>query len=301
MAKLAQAQIEQLSAVGAYLRQVRQEQGLSLDLVANQVFIRPALLKALEEGREDELPEPVFVQGFIRRYAEALGLDGQVLSQEFSVTPVDVLPDPGAAENGSSKGVVEPETRRSIKVLAKADTSRSAAGNRQIMLWAALGAVGLGLIIGLWNLFSSPRPVAVAPDPTVPAEDSGETAAAPEATTSSSTSEPPPAAEAEAEPEPEPLAVEESQPEAPVVVTVTVTDPSWLDVTVDGQKVLSETAKAGFVQTWTADRSIRVNAGNASGVEVAANGQDAVVLGNQGEVKTVTFTPEAEAQALPGQ
>ena len=80
MAKLAPTQIEQLQSIGAYLRQVRQEQGLSVDMLANQIFIRPALLQALESGQDAALPEPVFIQGFIRRYAEALGLDGQAIA-----------------------------------------------------------------------------------------------------------------------------------------------------------------------------------------------------------------------------
>ena len=119
MAKLAPSQIEQLHSIGAYLRQVRQEQGLSLDSIANQIFIRPVLLQALENGNDAELPEPVFVQGFIRRYADALGLDGQALSSEFAVTPVDVLPTPELLEQADTNGVVKPETRHSIRVLEK--------------------------------------------------------------------------------------------------------------------------------------------------------------------------------------
>ena len=91
MANLAPTQVEQLQRIGADLRQVRQEQGLSLDILANQIFIRPSLLQALETGRADQLPEPVFIQGFIRRYAESLGLDGRAISQEFTVMPPPVM------------------------------------------------------------------------------------------------------------------------------------------------------------------------------------------------------------------
>ncbi|MHC5720932.1 MAG: helix-turn-helix domain-containing protein, partial [Nostoc sp.] len=37
-------------------------------------------MEALEEERFEELPEPIFVQGFISRYGDALGLDGNALS-----------------------------------------------------------------------------------------------------------------------------------------------------------------------------------------------------------------------------
>jgi cytoskeletal protein RodZ len=92
VANLAPTQIEQLQKIGSYLCQQRQNQGLSLDFVANQTFIRPVILQALESGRYEDLPQPIFIQGFIRRYADSLGLDGKALSQEFSLVSPDLNP-----------------------------------------------------------------------------------------------------------------------------------------------------------------------------------------------------------------
>ena len=91
MSKLTPAQQEQLSSLGLYLQSVRKEQGRSAEEVATQIFIRPALLKALELGDLESLPEPVFIQGFIRRYGDALGLDGYVFAQQLDITLVSVL------------------------------------------------------------------------------------------------------------------------------------------------------------------------------------------------------------------
>jgi cytoskeleton protein RodZ len=41
----------------------------------------------MDEGKFERLPEPVFVQGFIRRYGDAVGLDGKQLALEFVVDP----------------------------------------------------------------------------------------------------------------------------------------------------------------------------------------------------------------------
>jgi cytoskeletal protein RodZ len=77
------AQTEQLKEIGAYLRQLRQEQSISTEEVAAKTFIPLRILKALEEGQPEHLPEAVFIQGFIRRYADVLDLDGAALAKTF--------------------------------------------------------------------------------------------------------------------------------------------------------------------------------------------------------------------------
>ncbi len=51
--------------------------------VAAKTYIRMGVLKALEDGQSDQLPEPVFIQALIRRYGDALGLDGTALAKTF--------------------------------------------------------------------------------------------------------------------------------------------------------------------------------------------------------------------------
>jgi cytoskeletal protein RodZ len=102
MNNLNPTQLEQLKKIGAYLRQLRQEQAKSTEEIATKTFIPSRLLKALEEGETEQLPEPIFIQGFIRRYAEALNLDGMTLAQSFptsflpikSETLVEEVPEP---------------------------------------------------------------------------------------------------------------------------------------------------------------------------------------------------------------
>ncbi|MEH2347595.1 MAG: helix-turn-helix domain-containing protein [Nostoc sp.] len=80
MTLLNQAQVEQLKEITTQLRQVRQEKCIRIEEIAAQTLIRAGVLQALEEERFEELPEPIFLQGFIRRYGDALGLDGNALS-----------------------------------------------------------------------------------------------------------------------------------------------------------------------------------------------------------------------------
>jgi cytoskeletal protein RodZ len=80
---LSEVQLEQLKQIGTYLRQARQEKSILIEKIAAQILIRSTLLQALEEAQLEELPEPIFIQGFIRRYADALGLDGNTLANTF--------------------------------------------------------------------------------------------------------------------------------------------------------------------------------------------------------------------------
>jgi cytoskeletal protein RodZ len=80
-------QAEQLADIGAYLQTVRQEANLSLEQINATTLIRPNLLMAIEAGQIQSLPEPIYIRGLIKRYADALGLDGAELAATFPVTP----------------------------------------------------------------------------------------------------------------------------------------------------------------------------------------------------------------------
>ncbi len=94
MTKFSAPQQNQLAQIGAFLRDNREKQSKSLEDIAICTYIRPQLLSGIETGNPDMLPEPIFVQGFIRRYGEALGLNGIELSQQFIVTSIPSTPRP---------------------------------------------------------------------------------------------------------------------------------------------------------------------------------------------------------------
>ncbi len=69
--------------VGNSLKIVRERQGLSLVDVAARTRIRRQHLDAIEGGRFTELPGPIYITGFLRTYAETLGLDPEQVVQNF--------------------------------------------------------------------------------------------------------------------------------------------------------------------------------------------------------------------------
>ncbi len=284
MAKLAPTQIEQLQGIGAYLCQVRQQQGLAVDVLANQIFIRPALLQALEAGQGAELPEAVFIQGFIRRYAEALGLDGQAIAQEFHVTPAAVPPTADLLVQPDANGAVKPAPT-AVRVAEPPEhlpTVRRSSGRREsrspLPLLLGLGALAVILGLGAWALWGrNSEPTSPANAPAVPLATDGP-----------------------AEDEPlEPLETNVRPPlEAPVVVSANVSDRAWLSVVADGQNVYEGVAEVGFEETWTAETSLVLTTGNAGGVELSINGDRPVGVGSNGAVRTLTFTPDSSVETV---
>jgi cytoskeleton protein RodZ len=70
--------------IGTSLREARLRQGIELPRVEADTKVRAKYLRALEEERFDVLPAETYVKGFLRTYAEYLGLDGQLYVDEFN-------------------------------------------------------------------------------------------------------------------------------------------------------------------------------------------------------------------------
>jgi cytoskeletal protein RodZ len=70
--------------IGSSLRDARVRQGLDFPDLEERTKIRPKYLRALEDERFDVLPAPTYVRGFLRSYADALGLDGQPFVDEYN-------------------------------------------------------------------------------------------------------------------------------------------------------------------------------------------------------------------------
>lgn len=71
------------ASVGDVLRHARQQTGYALSDVADVLRIRLRYLEAIEDGRFDDLPGSVYAVGFIRAYAEFLGLDTDEMVRRF--------------------------------------------------------------------------------------------------------------------------------------------------------------------------------------------------------------------------
>jgi cytoskeletal protein RodZ len=258
-------QQEQLKEIGAYLGQVRQEKSIRVEEIAAKTLIRQTFLEALEEGRFEDLPEPIYVQGFIRRYGDILGLDGTSLARSFAIN--FFLFD---SENDSSNVEKKPNLYIPLAV-------------PYILLLAAAS-------FGLFYILNPRRPTQpvsqkqnssiVAKQKTAPIPSSAKpkTLSSSIASTPTSTASPNPDANSTVE------------------VTLELQDKSWVQVKEDGKTAFEGNLEKGERKTWTAKKQLTIRSGNAGAVLVTANKKEPQILGNVGAIKEVTFTPEVNGQ-----
>jgi cytoskeleton protein RodZ len=71
------------TTIGQQLRQRREVRTLTIDQAASATRIRAHYLLAIESGEFASLPSPVHAKGFLRAYAEFLGLDAEPLLSEL--------------------------------------------------------------------------------------------------------------------------------------------------------------------------------------------------------------------------
>src|SRR5918992_335863 len=105
-----------MADIGATLREARTRQRIDISEIESETKIRAKYLRALENEEWDLLPGPTYVKSFLRTYAEALGLDGKLLIEEYKLrherlSDVEMQPirPPGAREprrrrRGSGRG-----------------------------------------------------------------------------------------------------------------------------------------------------------------------------------------------------
>src|SRR3954451_13463223 len=72
-----------MASIGETLREARMRQHLDIADVEDRTKIRAKYLRALEKEEFGMLPGSTFVKTFLRTYAELLGLDPQLLVEEY--------------------------------------------------------------------------------------------------------------------------------------------------------------------------------------------------------------------------
>jgi hypothetical protein len=70
--------------IGNSLREARERRGIDFAQAELATKIRGKYLRALEDEQFELLPAQTYVKGFLRTYAEYLGLDGQLYVDEFN-------------------------------------------------------------------------------------------------------------------------------------------------------------------------------------------------------------------------
>jgi DnaJ-class molecular chaperone len=68
---------------GSDLKKIRDELGVSLEEIAETVKVRMAYLRAIEEEQFEKAPSRIFLKGFVRAYAQYIGLDADTVAGRY--------------------------------------------------------------------------------------------------------------------------------------------------------------------------------------------------------------------------
>jgi len=106
-----------MNEIGLKLKEKREENGVSIEEVAEDLKMRPSQIISLEEGKKEDFKDVVFLKYFIRDYAKYLGLNSEELVDEFneflfdftSKIPIEEI-EKAKLNNVSKKEIVSPYT-----------------------------------------------------------------------------------------------------------------------------------------------------------------------------------------------
>jgi len=92
---------------GRYLQTIRLEKKISLEEVAQQTRIGVGNLLLIEQENHEQLPAQVYVKGFLRSYAKAVGADGDEVIRRYQSCLQDVqkISDPESSNKGNARGI----------------------------------------------------------------------------------------------------------------------------------------------------------------------------------------------------
>jgi cytoskeletal protein RodZ len=298
--------------LGEWLRQRREELGISLEQAEVETRIRRRYLVALETEDMDSLPDPFVGRGFLRNYAVYLGLDPAAAANRYAQIgappPPPVPPVDDSAFRADSFRPVPLHHMPGFR-----GRRRWVAG----LVVIAVAAVALLSWQGapwIYYWFNSAR-AALRPAATTPAVlATQESAAAPTlaittvtpagtrsaatatgAATDPATASPEPTLTLTWTPSPSP------SPSPPVYTGIFMelvfTGTSWTQVTVDGVRDFQGVLNADTYRSWYGEERIELRIGNAGVVQVTVNGQSLGTLGAPGEVVDRVFERAGEAWA----
>ena len=248
--KIKPIQQEKIIKIGSYLHQIRLEKDISLEAIAQKTLIPHRLLKAIESGTIEELPELFYTRALINKYAKELDISEIEELQDLSESPQNLSSQTKVANNRWYFPSFQ---------------------LKQFHLYWLYILVIIMSVKGITTLVERPvviNKIQVAKQ--IPLE-------------SPVTINSPPS-------EKSTTLVSQSATPQSAVVNITLRDRCWLKVIVDSKVEFEGTLPKGTNRTWIGKEQVTIRAGNAGGVFITFNDGQEKLLGKPGQVEEVTYT-----------
>lgn len=269
--------------IGQKLKMARESKGLSLGQIYDRTKISTANLEAIEAGDIDQLPEPVYVSGFIKRYAECVGLNGQNLTEEFRQASDDEedRAEKSAFGGWGGKAVAVQQQPIVHSSLSKAKIAPPKPSIAKLVFYPAFLIV---IIVGLISyLFYYQQQQFKAKDPSIVALEQSTSRFSP---ANVSTSD----AESEDKSDSESATSEAKDAEKDSKVSLTASKHVWIEVRAlsTGNSLFTGYLEAGDRRDYQDSQGLKIRAGNGGSLNVAFKGKNET-FGPSGKPLTRSF------------
>jgi cytoskeletal protein RodZ len=287
-----------MTDIGSQLRAAREAQGLTLEQAFKATRIKQSFLEAIEANQFQSLPGMVQARGFVRSYANFLGLDGEHLASLLDadktvktdirpmpaapkpiVTPpptapksvvqappkpaVVVAPKPAVAqpEKAAQTGGSRPPLKLPSLALNSSKPASSARPSGGIPTWALIAGAAVLFLLGLILVISALSATSETPAPADESNNVPNTIGLPTIDRTELT----------------------SASDGPVSITLKSGEHVWARITIDGLTAFEGMLDPNTVKDWQAAEQIIVETGNAAALTVVHQGQENV-LGERGQI-----------------
>ncbi|MGW3041298.1 helix-turn-helix domain-containing protein [Kitasatospora sp. NPDC001159] len=251
-------------SIGRVLSAARIEAGLTVDQVSTATRVRVPIVHAIEGDDFGCCGGDFYARGHIRSIARAVGVDGEALVARYD-----------AAHGGS------PAVKRPAAQLVDSGPIRVPRRSRPNWAAAMVAAIVAVVVLIGFNLVSGKGGHGTTGSASAPLPSGSGTGSVAPATPTVEPSAPAPSAAAIA-----------AVPADKVTVKLVAQGTSWVSaMDSNGKSLFQNNISDGQDQTFTDPKQIKLVLGNGGAVHAYVNGKDLGVLGKDGQVVHVTYTP----------
>lgn len=277
--------VEQTITIGEMLRNERLAKGIDFNQIYEATKVRKAYVEALENNDFKALPNMLVARGYMKLYAEFLGLDVNYFVDRFN----ELFPEEATGSNGP-RNPKEQDTKFNIfipkrQLVPTALRSMNSGGSIQFsmdsrvrinkkLVYNTSLTVGLVLLaIILSNIYFSNTIGSIKTNPRLDKD----------------------IQKLEAKVTPEVL--QQKKIFNKVTVLAKALNRNYVTVVMDGRLVFRGNMEAGNTKYWEADQYIRIKSSVPRNLEVAVNGENLVRMSDQLDIMEQTYYPLKEGEA----
>ncbi|MFA5361837.1 MAG: RodZ domain-containing protein [Candidatus Omnitrophota bacterium] len=266
-----------MESVGAKLKKIRLEKGISIEEVQKKTKIHPNILKAIEEDNFINL-SPVYVKGFLKIYCKFLGVDYSQYILEYSELekkPSEYAP---VQSRSTSVKLSSGSFSRIVNMLVKAAIF--------VVLIFLVAGTGIFVFRKISAFIRNQNKISSAARKNMSKPGSGK----PLKRSSKAVK---PSAPVEKRASAAVPLVKKIKTGTPIRLGIRAKEDCWIKLSLDGKVIFQSIIRKGRSENWQAKKEIALSLGNAGGVDLEVNGSLIPSVGRKGQaVKSIVINED---------